>query len=330
MLKRRCTGWNFGALYGLNRKRNAGYRSNLVSHNLDKVMVFDFFFGNGSRLLSVPGDSSTGKSGRVVKFDNFEEVYNFTAPVASTVYVNNSIVRLLDAGIDAYYTPDYLNEIRCDLAPQLSAVLKSKNTVRVTEAITVAAHVRTGDLIWSKEGLVGEMAPSSDSRKHSKLQSLDGYFSTFDSIQSILRSIGYKKVDLLAFTSSVSPNNQFDKNMTTEFRKRGIRLTIDSEAGAINEVTGRAIDTLSQLITADILILASSTFSHIAGFYNPNCVLYEKYDRPIPVFWQHYMLPGWIELMNATYVAQNREILNEKIPHCLRSKFTADCSSHCQ
>lgn len=316
------TGWNFGTLTGHKSRRKNSNRSSLVSHGVDKVRMFDFFFGNGSRLITslhdVIGEARSSQL-RVVQFQSFEELYQYSPPDNTYIVVNNSTVHLLDASLDSYYTSQYLSQLRFDVSPALNEVARQAGLTAVADnVVTVVAHVRTGDLISGPKGRIDHMHPADDTRKHAKLLSADDYFDTFDSIKEILLSMGYSRFNFNAYTSTVSPNNTFDIKLYEEFRKRGIHLTIDSEIGSAEEVTGAVIKTLTKLMKADILIIASSMFSHVAGFYNPSCVLYEKYDRAMPVFWQQYSPQRWVELRNASYSDYNKMVLRSKMPICLK------------
>lgn len=320
------SGWNFGTLYGAKRVHNGVNRSALISHNLNKVRVLDFFFGNGSQLFS----GLTHSIANVARFDLFEDTYGYAPPEDTHIVVNASIARLLDYPVDTYYTEDYLTALRCDVAPRLDAVLKNGTAGTAKDSITVAAHVRTGDLVWGRGGAVSKVAPSSDTRKHSKLQSIEGYFATFRSLKDILQSMGHTHINIVAYTSTIRPNSEFDRSMQEEFRRRGIQLIIDSEVGDSESVAAQTISTLAKMMTADVLLLASSTFSHVAGFYNPKCVIYETYDRPYQVFWQTYSPNRWIELGNSSFAKENRRILQERIPQCLLEGHNPlGCSNSC-
>ena len=158
------------------------------------------------------------------------------------------------------------------------------------------------------------MNSSVRSRRNSRIQELQSYFAVFETVRQL-----YPDAMLSAYTSTVQPNSDYDKNMVKQFTSRGIQLIIDSELGDVQSVTDRTLSTFSRLIEADILLVAKSSFSHVAGFYNPNCIIYEQYTGEFKLFWETYLPKRWIRLRNSTFKAENSKLLKDRLRRCVLS-----------
>ena len=309
-------GWNIGYLRGLEDKQYPKkIRTPLFSHNVSKITAFDFFFGNGSRLLSPTEhfkrlQKKMRRKLQTIEFKDMKSVANYKPIGPTHVILNDHRVELYGL-FDDYYTDRYLQAIRCDLMPGLNNLYRFNSNQLNSEAISVVAHIRAGDLIASK-GVY--------SRRNSRIQNLESYFKAFHVIQKM-----FPNAKLFAYTSTVDPDSEFDRLLTEKFEERGIKIHLDSELGDIRDVTDSAIKSFASLIRADILLLAKSSFSHVAGIYNPNCVVYEEYSGPFRVFWESYLPRRWIGLKNVSFEVENEILLQEKLPLCLQHRQSKIC-----
>lgn len=282
-------------------------RNPLIAHNVSKVRTLDYLFGDGSRFTAANAYLNYLQKIhplKSVEFPSMSDVHAYSAVGPVHVLLRHHRIDL-PGSVDSYYTPAFLNAIRCDFAPALK-----RSSVGVeagqAEGVYVVAHIRTGDLVRS----AGEL-----SRRSSRMQNLESYFQVFDAIRKI-----YPQAHFFALSSTVNPHSKFDQQLIREFSDRGVEIRIDSELGDVESVTSSTLDTFSLMATADILIMAKSSFSHVAGFYNPNCVIYEEYTGGFNLFWENSLSHRWIALKNDSYQAENAFKLEEKLPHCLMQR----------
>ena len=74
--------------------------------------------------------------------------------------------------------------------------------------------------------------------------------------------------------------------MKNNYEKNGITLRVSVEES--KTATLDAIEAYYHFIKADVFIMARSSFSNVAAFYNPNCVIYTRsFYKP---------LRKWIEI----------------------------------
>lgn len=287
----------------------------LVSHNVSKIKVFDFFFGNGSRFLHPTGHfrnvkNSENNQFKTIEFDTMDGISQYRGDSPAHIVLKHHRVDL-EGDFDKYFTASYLNALRCDLLPGLEKFNNKRHAMNTHGPLKVVAHFRSGDLIADR---------NVRSRRGSRIQAIESYFDMFKTVRKL-----YPDALLSAYTSSIQPNSDYDKYLLTSFNSRGIELTIDSELGDVQTVTSRTLSTFSRLIEADILLLAKSSFSHVAGFHNPNCILYEEYTGEFKLFWESYLPKRWIQLKNSSFEIENSELLKEHLPDCVRSRPRTFC-----
>lgn len=289
----------------------------LISHNVSKIKAFEFFFGTGKRLMEpshhfVLLNQSESPPMRTLVLKNISDVKNFTGSNPTHLKLKTHKFPLTSPSIDECYSPDFLNRIRCDVFPGLShfnppASIQSLNSSK----INVIAHFRAGDLLSDQ---------SVQSRKNSRIQSLDSYLSTFEAIQAL-----YPTARLRVLSSTMHIDVEFDNMLTREFESRGIEVQMDSEFGEVEVVTNRTLRSFALLAQADILIMAKSSFSHVAGLYNPNCVVYEEYNGPFELVWNNYFPRRWIGLKNNTFGHENADYLRQMLPLCMQARPQSFC-----
>jgi len=142
--------------------------------------------------------------------------------------------------------------------------------------LDVVAHYRRGD---------AELQPY----RSSMMLHRQWYFVVTRHVQLV-----YPNSTLRAFTSCVS-EAQCAEITSTEvpiWKEHGIALTVDNEHGS--DPNGDWERTFAQLASADILIMAKSSLSHLAAMFASSCVILSSEDR------KHTPLSNWIRLTEPT------------------------------
>jgi len=84
-----------------------------------------------------------------------------------------------------------------------------------------------------------------------------------------------------------------------EYRRRGAHVHVNTEAR----------ETLAHMAKANVLITAKSSFSYVAAFLNPNCVLQQSWKR---------RLPDWVKLPKAVQKGSKEgERIAQEIHNCM-------------
>jgi hypothetical protein len=174
----------------------------------------------------------------------------------------------MSSTIGRYFNDEFLGRIRqaasCGVAASLQRLNVFTNTRR---RLTVAAHIRRGDV---------------DVENHANRFVHDSvYIALFSAIRGL-----YPDADLHAFTSFDTYNGTLWNIMTKHYRTFNVALHITDESAG--SCTRDSLNAMAHFMTADVLIMSKSSFSAVAAYYNPNCVIY------IP-FWAHG-LPHYIKL----------------------------------
>jgi hypothetical protein len=91
-----------------------------------------------------------------------------------------------------------------------------------------------------------------------------------------------------------------DIDIFEEYRKWGANVHVDTEAR----------ETLAHMARADVLLTAKSSFSYVAAFLNPNCVLHQPWKMG---------LEGWVRLPKASQKGNMEgERIAQEIVSCMR------------
>jgi hypothetical protein len=82
----------------------------------------------------------------------------------------------------------------------------------------------------------------------------------------------------------------FQQGLTRLHQETGalVNLFVDEEYTA--SATEDALDSLAHMVSAEVLVTARRSFSHVAGLLNPNCVVF------LPTSRREVYLPGWVVL----------------------------------
>lgn len=131
------------------------------------------------------------------------------------------------------------------------------------KVVRVGIHIRRGDV--------------SEAQTRDRFVSANVYLRRIESIRKVLLSL------------NLDPEIHIYSNGTEE------EFEQLSKAGVELHLTLGAIETMSDLIKSDIILTAKSTFSYVAGLFNPGIVVYDDFARS--------PLPEWMRL--------NRGVLNE-------------------
>eukprot|EP00617_Octactis_speculum_P011134 CAMPEP_0185793964 /NCGR_PEP_ID=MMETSP1174-20130828/159760_1 /TAXON_ID=35687 /ORGANISM="Dictyocha speculum, Strain CCMP1381" /LENGTH=570 /DNA_ID=CAMNT_0028489157 /DNA_START=96 /DNA_END=1808 /DNA_ORIENTATION=+ len=139
--------------------------------------------------------------------------------------------------------------------------------------IKVARHVREGD--------GGHPDPDVKATGEGKL--LDKY--TYELLNGLEAAVfllygTQVRVDMHVFTSCARVNQCVRlRKQTAFFKNHHIHLHVHEEMAEGKKPTKDLKFSLAHFITADVLILARSTLSYVAGIFNPNCVVHEPTER---------------------------------------------------
>jgi hypothetical protein len=125
----------------------------------------------------------------------------------------------------------------------------------------------------------------------------------------------YPNANLNAFTSIEDHSDSKNSiNLKYLYAEAGIRLHVARERSP--NATIDAMSAFYHMMSADVFIMSRSSFSTVAAYYNPNCVLYIPY-------W-HAPLKAWISLpwqhfsdSNSTEMIEVYRLIGEGLPRCL-------------
>jgi len=134
-----------------------------------------------------------------------------------------------------YMTPAFLTDLRSILLPQLLPLAKAH-----AGRFTVAMHIRRGDITLGR---------------HSKRYTPDTvYFGVAAAIFKIRED-----AEIHVFSDSAEPH------MFTRYLDLGIQVHLG----------GDALEAMAHFSTANIFVMAKSSFSFVPALLNPRCVLYQ-------------------------------------------------------
>jgi hypothetical protein len=185
-----------------------------------------------------------------------------------------------------------------------------KPTTAEARVIRIAAHLRRGDVETNR--IKGKKRITED----------DAYIELFSALKAaISRVLPGAEVDAHAFTScshslSNSACDKYSDSITRVYRSYGITVHVDYENSAA--ATEEAIRTWAHFISADVFVVAKSSFSYTPAMFNAGCVIYEPHwSKP---------LPDWLTV-NMTWAASKanaaelRRHLEQHLSRCLEQRM---------
>lgn len=264
--------------------------------------------------------SSSNGSRLVVHFahdDFFHETFVLAnESSASTAMRHVAFNRSVKAYINDFFLKRLRNAASCGIARVLQEsgnfFLSSPPWVNTNEVkpsklqasrgkVMVAVHMRLGDVVRGSKYLsdIIHFTP------------LSWYYHVLLGLEQLLPN-----VDLHLFTSFDEHYPEVSRvamRALGTLRLMGYKVHASNESSANHLATREAMRDVAHMATADVVLTARSSFSVVAAYLNPNCVLYLPF--------QHPPLEGWILLPpdNYNHVGAMR-VIAEQLPPCLQSK----------
>jgi len=164
-----------------------------------------------------------------------------------------------------FQTPDALHRLRPILRAKYYASDKSGLAVHrgPPGSLTVAVHVRRGDVTLDEP------------RRQPSYTHDEPILKTIESVRAVATSLGR--------ACHVNLFSEGPPEMFGAFAAAGCHLHLD----------GDAFEAFHNMVCADILVQAKSSFSYIAGMISTGAMVHERYhDSPSGPFYRH--APGWI------------------------------------
>lgn len=178
---------------------------------------------------------------------------------------------------DSYLNPEFLEVLRSQLRPGFLKVANRSGIARRAGHPLVAMHVRRGDVDHAK-GPQNPLSYRSGNQNRERWTPNEWYYEQVERIAGRLRG-----ADVHAWSSLENkegePQPRFDKAWFGGFRERGVQMHIDTDE----------IEAWALMATADVFIMAKSSFSWVPAVLNPSCVLYQPWGiktemRPVQSF----------------------------------------------
>ena len=175
--------------------------------------------------------------------------------------------------------------------------------------IRIAAHLRRGDVETNK--IKGRKRITDDEAY------IELFLALFETIGHILPTA---EVDAHVFTSCSHSlaNSACDKYadiLASIYHPFEIKVHVDYENSAT--ATEDAMRTWAHFISADILIVAKSSFSFTPAIFNDGCIIYEPHwSKPLPE-WVNVNMT-WIGSKSTSVRAELTRQLQRSLPKCLK------------
>ena len=321
------------------------------THGVSNALFFDFLFGNHSyltrdinvRKYKFDLNAMVGLDPHMNELRYNPATQSFHLNPINKTYIepegggsNFYLDWIHPKGYDMLLNPIFLGDIRnhavCGVADQLRRKLHfgrsfEGNHLRsighnlsteYQRHIYVAVHIRRGD--------VENIGPP-----------LQFHLLIFEALFKLYRS----GLEIHIFTEAMKANERkilrdfnskhivkLNSNSKDTGKNRSVlhihndMFTHDKQYDFDKRVTLAMQNTLSHLMTADILIKAHSGFSQLAGYYNPNCVIHTRYMRSISHHHQLSYLSHWLYMNgNETDLNATVAMLKLQLPKCLKSKL---------
>ena len=339
-------GWQFAGVFG--RDKSSGH----VSHFVEEIQFLNFYFGNGSLLFEhnyleaamhtthwpytkmvirpqdfdfieqrVDKHISSGGAQLILQFSG-DDFFHPTNVPASDDPTNSTMRHVaFNRSVKAYIDEPFLVRLRRGAVCGVTHVLQeygnffsssppwvNTNEVKPSKLqaargkVTVAVHMRLGDVVR------GSIYPANAMR----FTPLSWYYHVLLGLEQLLPN-----ADIHVFTSFDVHHPEVTRvamRALGTLRLMGYRVHASNESSAHNgEATREAMRDMAHMASADVLLTARSSFSIVAGYLNPNCVLYLPF--------RHAPLEGWISLPAAVYDHPGAmRIIAEHLPPCLQKK----------
>lgn len=275
------------------------------THGIHTSTVLEFLLGNLSSLVKesyqidsildinhYPGlllSSYHGNTSRAYEtLELFQHDFSLIPTGLALLPTHDGNVDLPHPLYSDFFTPEFLARLRlgasCEVRKVMAAqsrwsLVSSPTRTRV-RVIRIAAHIRKGDV-------------DDGNPKHAFRYTDDRfYFDLFDALVKAIdvTSKGTARVESHAFTScnSEARCKRYQEEVAQEYLKHNVSLHVDSEieSGITDNRSKDLLVAWSHFISADIFIMAVSSFSHVPALFNPKCVLYQPMT--------HAPLGNWI------------------------------------
>lgn len=211
--------------------------------------------------------------------------------------------------------PSFLHNLRemssCGVAKALSSSPRHPPLLPASDPIRlkVVIHIRLG-------------AAASNPQFNAKIIPLSFYLNLMESLAAVCGNCV-----LHAFTSV---QNEYNLEVVDELRRNmthlSSRVTLYVDREYCSNYTSQSLDVMAHMITADVLVTARSSFSHVAALLNPKCVVF------FPTSSQDVYMDDWVRLPvdrkgkfnhdstrgNKKYENMIIALIMKELPACLR------------
>jgi hypothetical protein len=224
-----------------------------VSHGLNIPQGVGAFFGiEDYSLMYTNGTDSPHMNGTFPTFGAFEKaVKKFGRPEGGNIFLSNVCMACeVDNThrLSEFYTPKFLSELREGFVWRQPLVFKPSS-------MSIAIHVRRGDV-------------DVDPRNAWRRTSDQWYLSLIEQLK-----LQWPGADMHVFSSM---EGQWQDSDFDIYRQKGATVHLD----------GDTTEVWAHFSSADVFVMAKSSFSHVPALVNPNCVVYQPY--------MHWPLDGWV------------------------------------
>jgi hypothetical protein len=257
-----------------------GKRTKHCSHGLDIPQGVGAFFGIKDYSLMFTNDSPH-MNATFPTFGAFEKAMKkFGRPQGGNIFITNVCMACeVDNThrLSEFYTPKFLSELREGFVWRQPLVFKPSS-------MSIAIHVRRGDVAD---------AGGMDEAQNWRITSDQWYFSLMKHLKW-----HWPGADMHVFSSLEGrwQDSDFDS-----YRQKGATVHLD----------GDTTEVWAHFSSADVLVMAKSSFSHVPAFVNPNCVIYQPY--------MHQPLDGWVVAQADDKVPLSKAAEKE-LKSCIESK----------
>jgi len=264
--------------------------------NINREELRDLFDANYHRLLSdVLGGAFREYNTPLLNVNFPSEVAPLAFEYSYPLFFNEKFLASIRRGSD------------CGVAFEMTTSNLFKPSSNESRVIHVAAHLRRGDVETNK--VKGRKRITED----------NAYIELFTGIRSAIARISPGvMVDMHAFTSCSRALDEVACDKHSEYvqslyRVHGISVHMDYENSAT--ATKDAIRTWAHFISADVLIVAKSSFSFTPAMFNANCVIYEPHwSKPLSS-WVTMNMTWAADKINAAELTQR---MAKELPKCLQ------------
>jgi hypothetical protein len=261
-------------------------------HAIQKTLFLDFMFPN---IYNISNATKSDQSLNVVTIESTQDL-ELLGTVKNTFYQIKAASFDLEAiasrkglTLDDYFNPAFLAVMRnltiCSVKRELFE--RSLFHKHGAKKLRVVAHIRRGDI-------------------HAEDKSRWTPDAFFIGVLTAIRDL-YPRAELHVFSSVSDPLH----NVTVwkPYWDTGVHVHITDEYLPTN--TEQTVTALAHLMSADVFIMSKSSFSAMAAFYNPNCVLYTPF--------YHGHMKNWIVLPSDFNLEATKDILKSRLVSCIEA-----------